>query len=415
MKLINIGGRLLRHSRWLIFQFRLLFVSTMTRDGSSADIGDYNTHVQTAAAADHADIQDYSSGFRALACTAATDARDNTGTTGVGVPIYWLDGPKVSQDYDDLYDGGWGSYTAIGEDGFFSGVESETLTGCLTDGTADPDEPLGADRVMTGWPIVRGRELTYRARDNTVALKVYGLSEIFEVAVVSSDATLSGLALEDASDNSVIALTPSTFAATTTSYTASVAHDVDEIIIKPTVNESNAAFAFRDGNDSALTDADTSQDDYQVSLAEGANTIKVKVTAEDTSTTVTYTVTVARAPNAAPTFTNGASTSLDFNETIGDAAVSTASNIGTPVAATDTDAADTLAYTLEGTDAAKFGIIPTNGQIQTKAGERYDYEAKSSYAVTVKVEDGNGGSDTIAVTLDSRTRTRRRLRRMRPR
>ncbi len=119
MKLINIGGRLLRHSRWLIFQFRLLFVSTMTRDGSSADIGDYNTHVQTAAAADHADIHDYSSGFRALACTAATDAQDNTGTTGVGVPIYWLDGPKVSQDYDDLYDGGWGSYTAMGEDGFF--------------------------------------------------------------------------------------------------------------------------------------------------------------------------------------------------------------------------------------------------------------------------------------------------------
>ena len=89
----------------------------------------------------------------------------------------------------------------------------------MTDGTADPDEPLGADRVMTGWPIVRGRELTYRARDNTFALKVYGLSEIFEVAVVSSDATLSGLALEDASDNSVIALNPSTFAATTTSYT----------------------------------------------------------------------------------------------------------------------------------------------------------------------------------------------------
>ena len=285
----------------------------------------------------------------------------------------------------------------------------------MTDGTADPDEPLGADRVMTGWPIVRGRELTYRARDNTFALKVYGLSEIFEVAVVSSDATFSGLAPEDASDNSVLALTPSTFAATTTSYTASVAHDVDEIIIKPTVNESNAAFAFRDGNESALTDADTSQDDFQVSLSEGANAIKVKVTAKDTSTTATYTVTVARAPNAAPTLTNGASTSLDFNETIGDAAVSTASTIGTPVAATDTDAADTLAYTLEGTDAAKFGIIPTNGQIQTKAGERYDYEAKSSYEGTVKVEDGNGGSDTIAVTLDSRTRTRRRLHRMRPR
>ena len=88
-------------------QFRLLFVSTTTRDGSSADIADYNTHMQTAAAAGLADIQAYSSGFRALACTAATDARDNTGTTGTGtdVPIYYLNGKRVSQDYDNLYDG----------------------------------------------------------------------------------------------------------------------------------------------------------------------------------------------------------------------------------------------------------------------------------------------------------------------
>ena len=88
-------------------QFRLLFVSTTTRDGSSADIADYNTHMQTAAAAGLADIQAYSSVFRALACTAATDARDNTGTTGTGtdVPIYYLNGKRVSQDYDNLYDG----------------------------------------------------------------------------------------------------------------------------------------------------------------------------------------------------------------------------------------------------------------------------------------------------------------------
>ena len=53
--------------------------------------------------------------------------------------------------------------------------------------------------------------------------------------------------------------------------------------------------------------------------------------------------------NAAPIFTNGASTSRDFNETIGDVAVTTASNIGTAVGATDTDTGDTLAYSLEGT------------------------------------------------------------------
>ena len=74
--------------------------------------------------------------------------------------------------------------------------------------------------------------------------------------------------------------------------------------------------------------------------------------------------------------------------------------IGTRIAATDTDTSDTLEYTLSGTDAAKFEVITTNGQIQTKAGEKYSYETDTSYSVTVTVEDGNGRSDSIDVTLD---------------
>ena len=104
--------------------------------------------------------------------------------------------------------------------------------------------------------------------------------------------------------------------------------------------------------------------------------------------------------NAVPTFDDGASTARSFNETIGNATVSTAANIGTAVAATDTDAGDTLTYSLEGTDAARFGVVSTSGQIQTKVGERYSHEAADEYSVTVKVVDGNGGSATIDVTLN---------------
>ena len=67
-------------------QFRLLFLSSTKRTASSTDIATYNTFVQTRAAAGHTDIQSYSSGFRAVVCTAAVDARDNTSTTGTGVP-----------------------------------------------------------------------------------------------------------------------------------------------------------------------------------------------------------------------------------------------------------------------------------------------------------------------------------------
>ena len=79
----------------------------------------------------------------------------------------------------------------------------------------------------------------------------------------------------------------------------------------------------------------------------------------------------------------------------------TGQDIGAPVAADDANTGDTLTYTLDGTDAGSFEIVSTNGQIKTKAGVIYDYEAaKNSYEVTVKADDYNGGTDTIDVTID---------------
>ena len=101
--------------------------------------------------------------------------------------------------------------------------------------------------------------------------------------------------------------------------------------------------------------------------------------------------------NRAPTFAND-TVARSFTETVGDAAVATSGNVGAVVTATDEDG-DMLTYTLEGTDAAKFGIVSTSGQITTKVREKYDREAKASYSVTVKASDANGGSETIAVTI----------------
>ena len=75
-----------------------------------------------------------------------------------------------------------------------------------------------------------------------------------------------------------------------------------------------------------------------------------------------------------------------------------ATSVGIPVTATDGDL-DTLAYTLEGTDAISFQIVSASGQIETKSGVTYDHEANPSYTVTVKADDSNGGTDTIEVTI----------------
>ena len=92
-------------------QFRLLFLSSTTRNATSSDIAAYNTFIQNRAAAGHTDIQAYSNGFKVVGCTEDDDARDNTGTTFTssdkGVPIYWLSGTKVADQYQDFYDGSW--------------------------------------------------------------------------------------------------------------------------------------------------------------------------------------------------------------------------------------------------------------------------------------------------------------------
>ena len=74
-------------------------------------------------------------------------------------------------------------------------------------------------------------------------------------------------------------------------------------------------------------------------------------------------------------------------------------NIGTALpAATDADN-DPLTYTLEGADAASFDFDPATRQLSTKSGVTYDHETTPSYSVTLKAEDDNGGSDTLAVTI----------------
>ena len=74
-------------------------------------------------------------------------------------------------------------------------------------------------------------------------------------------------------------------------------------------------------------------------------------------------------------------------------------NIGAVIPAATDDDNDTLTYTMEGTDAASFTFDASTRRIKTKTGVTYDFEAKSSYMVTIKADDGNGGTDTVGVTI----------------
>ena len=97
--------------------------------------------------------------------------------------------------------------------------------------------------------------------------------------------------------------------------------------------------------------------------------------------------------NRAPAFSEGNSATRSVAEN-----TASGRNIGAAIAATDADSGDTLTYTLGGTDAAMFSIVSTSGQLRTNAA--LDYEVRASYFLTVSVSDGNGGGDSITVTIN---------------
>ena len=73
-------------------------------------------------------------------------------------------------------------------------------------------------------------------------------------------------------------------------------------------------------------------------------------------------------------------------------------DIGMPVAAADPDN-DPLTYALGGTDADSFDIVASSGQLLTKAS--LNYEAQSSYSVTVSVHDGKDAQGDPSTAVDA--------------
>ena len=280
-------------------KFRLLFITSTKRDAQSTAIADYNSFVQGRAAAGHTNIQTYSSGFTAVGSTADVDARDNTSTTYTsndnGVPIYWLDGAKVADDYENFYDGEWDEEATLKNE---SGTDVTATNSTRVWTGSDHD---GTEATSGGTSLALGNTTTVRyGRPNHVGGSsgpigsgsaqgpasqnlLYGLSQVFIVAgttTLSTDATLTDLAL------SGVTLAP-TFVSATEDYTATVVNAVMQTTVTATPTHSGATVAFKDGADNALTNP--------VTLAVGANVIKAVVTAQDMTTMKTYMVTVTRA------------------------------------------------------------------------------------------------------------------------
>ena len=96
-----------------------------------------------------------------MGCTTSTDARDNTHTTytssNKGVPIYWLNGNKVADEYEDFYDGSWDDEANDKNQLGFNGLDTSNVanypwTGCDDDGTEATGMALGDTSPRVGRP-----------------------------------------------------------------------------------------------------------------------------------------------------------------------------------------------------------------------------------------------------------------------
>ena len=369
-------------------QFRLLFVTSTTRDATSSAIGDYDTHVRNAAAAGHADIESYSSQFTVVGSTSAVDARDNTRTTGTGVPIYWLNGSKVADNYPDFYDGSWDNPNPgndeSGASHDFTSTD-EIFTGSQSGGTNAGSASLGGtthSRVGqpgAGTPINDGSS----SAEKTLSRAFYGISPVFEVAA-STDATLSALSL------SGVTLSPG-FAAAVDTYTASVANSVSSTTVSATANDANATV-------SSITpeDADSSTAGHQVDLDVGDTAVTVTVTAED-GTAKTYTVTVNREALPVITIASDQETYLE-GSTLG----FTLSRTGTA----DTQLSVPLQLSQTGhhrvstrNPMVNFTAGETTARLETLFVEDADPEETGTYTLTIRESTDYERGDPYSVTV----------------
>ena len=127
-------------------RFRLLFITHNTTTAESDQGSSFDDSIVNAVF-DSRDLWPFfresdsvSLNQRALVSTPGVDARVRTDTTFTaddkGVPIYWLRGSKVADDYEDFYDGSWDDVASPRNSrGAVVTVTTQPWTGSSNDGT----------------------------------------------------------------------------------------------------------------------------------------------------------------------------------------------------------------------------------------------------------------------------------------
>lgn len=153
--------------------YRLIFVTSSTRDATSTNISDYNAFVDSAAGA-VPELAALGTTWMAVASTAAMDARANAGLSNA--PVFRLDGAIVAIDRDDFWDGTLSAPVLLTESGNMSPTTT-VWTGTLPDGSRHPAFSLGESLAVTGTRSAQFRRWIFETLSPTTDRNaLYGIS-----------------------------------------------------------------------------------------------------------------------------------------------------------------------------------------------------------------------------------------------
>ena len=255
--------------------------------------------------------------------------------------------------------------------------------------------------------VARGLQAALAVGENifTVRVTAQDRSTTQDYAVtitrsLSDVATLSALAIRDSASAGTFSRSLST-SCTTCTYSVQVAADVEQLTITPTLTDAGATVSYHRGN-TELTDADTgTADTFEVDLVEGGNVIEVRVTAADGVATKSYTMTVTRlsdkpvagvrAPGGAPVEGN----TVSFTVTL-----SRAPEADVTVGVSASETGDMIAA---GPRSVTFAAGETSATVEVTTGGDTAWEAHSD--ITLEIVQSTNDDYVVSGPAGSATKT----------
>ena len=158
-------------------QYRLIFVTSSTSTATSSEIGVYNSFVD--GIGDTILLSDW----KVIASTNAVDAIDNTSTSGTGVPIYDLQGNRITDNYLGLWGGGiFPNVPIYDETGADVGGDAFAWTGSDFDGR-EYDNSFGLGSPSVTWGAIGDKEFWLNDNEDTSTeeLHLYAMSGLLTV------------------------------------------------------------------------------------------------------------------------------------------------------------------------------------------------------------------------------------------